>query len=110
MHYLISGSTNSMQQQFFEHVLLDTDGSLYTFHNDLPIYLEGGGLRKIGVAQLHRKRKKLYGDLLLENNPHYRHLFAHLLHDVYGYVFAILLSTHSLMHPTTRCLKDGDDV
>jgi hypothetical protein len=88
----------------FLHVLLDPDGSLYSFHNDFPIYVEGGGLQRIGVAQLHTKRNKLYGDLTLQNSKHYGQLFAHLLHDVYGHVFGLLLSEQVLADPSIHCL------
>lgn len=103
-----SNNTNRKETQLFAQVLLDAEGTLYTFHNDLPIYLEGEGLRKIGIAQLHKKRKKLYGDLVLENDPKYSKLFAHLLHDVYGYVFAILLSSNAFPDSLLPCLEDRD--
>lgn len=103
-----SDNTNGKESRLFAQVLLDAEGTLYTFHNDLPIYLEDEGLRKIGIAQLHKKRKKLYGDLVLENDPKYGKLFAHLLHDIYGYVFAILLSSNALPDPLLPCLQDED--
>ena len=92
----------------FLEVLLDADGTLYTFNNDLPIFVQGGGLQQIGVAQLNRKRKKLYGDLILKNQQYCVGLFAHILHDVYGHIYAILLNDQALRDPSIHCLDQQD--
>mgnify|MGYP003578415552 CR=1 FL=1 len=84
--------------QRFPNVLLDREGYLYNFQNDLPVFLQGAGLNKVGMAQLKLKRKKLYAAMQLYkcSRPCYRGLYPHLLHNTQGYIFGILLTDDTL--------------
>lgn len=94
--------SNPEKIQKFANVLLDQEGYLYTFHNDIPVFLQGAGLNKVGKAHLELKRKKLYAVLLLHQSGagSYDGLYPHLLHNTQGYVFGILLSDTSLPDTT----------
>lgn len=94
--------------QQFNPILLDQEGNLYTYSNDIPVYLEGAGLNKVGIGQLSVKKKKLYAALFLRNHDgqDYSRLFPHLLHNIQGYIFAIFLSHTSPQDPTIKSLKE----
>jgi hypothetical protein len=78
-------------QWIYFNILLDVEDNFYTYQPSIPVYQEGQGLCAAGQVALKKAGQKLFGDFTLHKVKGLALLYPHLVFDLFGKVYAVML-------------------
>jgi hypothetical protein len=90
----------------YKNVVLNLDYVDFSYVNPLLVILFLNFRKQVGTAILNAKGKVPYGDLMMINSEDYASLYPHLSFNVYGNLYATILSPSTNMNHKIKCLDD----
>ena len=81
----------NQHQLVYKNILLNAEDDFYTYRPSIPVYREGKGLCAAGQVALKKAGQQLLGDFTLHKGKNLALLYPHLVSDLYGKVYAVML-------------------